>query len=288
MNVGIITAASEKYANSLYTLLGSLKGNWPDHPPVVVYDLGLEESTLSYLSKCGVTVKDIPAFCKHWKAHYTWKVWCMNNAEFDVIIWMDAGMCILEPLDEIINIIKKRSYFLVPNYQFLDYEVSAAACEACGVPYSFRIGKGTIAGTFIGFLKNGLFGKIIAEVMEIALVEKNIMAYAPKHKHDQSIISTLTYKYFPNPELEDGLIYLGWKSPRMVSGQKVWLQRRQVLKEDIRIYKRNLESDVARRYIPKDPHKDINVVRRVFRISKFRLKVMASKMLKKQRTDGIR
>lgn len=288
MNIGIITAASEKYANSLYALLGSLKGNWPDHPPVVVYDLGLEEPTLTYLCQCGITVKEIPAFCQHWKAHYTWKIWCMNNAQFDVIIWMDAGMCILEPLDEIITIIKKRGYFLVPNYQFLDHEVSPAACEACGVPYSFRIGKGTIAGTFIGFLKNGPFGKIITEVMDIALVEKNIMAYNARHKHDQSLISTLTYKYFPNPELEDGFVYLGWKSPKMVSGQKVWLQRRQILKEDIRTFKRNLESGAAKKYIPKDPYKDINLLRRTFRSGKFKLKMIASSLLKRQRTDGVR
>jgi hypothetical protein len=288
LNIGIITAASEKYANSLFCLIGSLNCNWPTHPKILVFDLGLEANTLETLNAANIEVKKIPAFCAHWRSHYTWKLWCMANADFDLIIWMDAGMCILQELEEVIEIINNRGYFLVPNYQFLDYEVSEEACLACGVPYSYRIGKATIAGTFIGFSKYSQFGALIDEAFNISLKEENIKAYNARHKHDQSIISILTYKYFPNPELEDGIQYLGWASPRMTGGQKIWLQRRQILKEDVIIYKSNLAYTGGGMHIPKDPQKDIGIIRRLLIKLTIKLKRVVKALLAKSSKDGIR
>ena len=45
----IITAASSTFGPSLLALLGSLNLNWPGHPPVRVYDIGLDEDTLGDL-----------------------------------------------------------------------------------------------------------------------------------------------------------------------------------------------------------------------------------------------
>jgi hypothetical protein len=58
----IITAASEVYASSLLALLGSLNLNWPEHPPVLVYDIGLDEATLTILNAHNILVKKFPPF----------------------------------------------------------------------------------------------------------------------------------------------------------------------------------------------------------------------------------
>lgn len=287
MTTGIITAASEKYSNSLFSLIGSLNCNWPDHPPIMVYDLGLDDITIEILREAGVEVRTIPEFCSHWRLHYTWKLWCFNHSEFDIIIWMDAGLCALQPLNEVIDIIKRQSYFCVPHYQFLDYEATEQACYACGVDPSFRFGKGTITTAFIGFRKDSLFGRMVEEAYHIGLNENNIKVYNSRQRPEQSIIAILTYKYFPNPELVDGIKFLGWKSPRMVSDQKVWQQRRQILKEDVIFFRKHLKGQ-AQRHMPKDPVRDINLVRRLYRKSVGNLKTFVKGMIKKENINGVR
>ena len=131
----IITTASEKYTDSLFALIGSLNCNWPNHPRIVVYDIGLEEESLKFLNNAKIEVRKVPVFCEHWRQHYTWKIWCINDIETENVIYVDAGTCILDNLDEIIDEINVRGYFIIPNYQFLDWEASKEACEGCGVDY---------------------------------------------------------------------------------------------------------------------------------------------------------
>jgi hypothetical protein len=289
MNSVIITAASEKYANSLFSLLGSLSCNWPNHPPVKVYDLGLEDKTLLFLKEANIEVKQIDKFCNHWREHYSWKIWCINNEQADIVIWMDAGVCILSPLDEIIDIAKVRNYFIVPNYQFLDYEASKNACKGCGVDYSFRIGKASIAATFMVFKKSGQVNDLLKEAMKIAMTEEYIKAENNRNKHDQAILSLLFYKYFSIPEFEDGYVYLGWKSPRQVSEQKVWLQRRKILREDIAVYKKKILVP-GQPYQPKDPEVDIAVIRRSYNKSLIKVKGIVKRVIKKKElvNNGLR
>lgn len=289
MNVVIITAASEKYANSLFSLLGSLSCNWPNHPPVKVYDLGLEEKTLLFLKEANVEVKEIDKFCNHWREHYSWKIWCINSEPAEIVIWMDAGVCVLSTLDEIIYKTKERDYFIVPNYQFLDYEASEMACKGCGVDYDFRIGKASIAATLMAFKKSGRINELLQEALRIAKTEAYIKAENNRNKHDQAILSLLFYKYFRIPEFEDGYVYLGWKSPRQVDGQKVWLQRRKILREDITVFKKKILMP-GLSYQPKDPEADISFVRLTFIKSLIRIKGMVKRVIKKREivNNGLR
>lgn len=258
----IITAASEKYVDSLFALIGSINCNWANHPPIVVYDIGLEEKSLAFLHKANIEVRKVPPFCDHWRKHYTWKIWCINNIETENVIYMDAGICVLNNLDEIIEGINLIGYFFAPNYQFLDWEASEQACEGCGVDFSFRIGKGTIAGNLLGFKKKGNANDLTYQALSISLSEKNIMPYNTKHKQDQSIYSLLIYKHYPNPVLHDGFTYLGWESPRMVENQKIWVHRRGMLKKDMAEYKKRIVNPRGI-YLPKDPKKDLNILQKI-------------------------
>jgi len=234
MKSAIITAASESYAKQLLALLGSLKSNWPSHPPVVVYDLGLPVSVVDYLESRNVEVRKVPEFCSHWRQHFTWKIWCWNDIDAETFLWIDAGAVVLSPLVEVFPHIENTGYLVVPNYRLLAEEASEEACLGCGVDPSFREGKTTLAGNFIGFDKtNELIGSILNKAMELALVEKNIKATDPKHRHDQALISLLIYKNIQSPLILDGNIYLGGPSPILVPGQKVWACRRGMNEQDI-------------------------------------------------------
>jgi len=248
----IVTAASAAFGSSLFALLGSLNLNWPDHPPIRVYDLGLERKTLETLSRHGVEVVPVPPFCPHWRKHFTWKIWCWNDAPARDILWIDAGIVVLQPMDEVFEAIHRVGYFVVPTYHPLTENASGNACRGCGVPMSFREGKMTLAGTMIGFRKDGGIKGILEEALSIALVEENIASVEKTHRHDQMIISLLLHKHLGQVHISDGVIYCGWLSPNQTPGQKVWVHRRGILPEDERHFASHI-STAGSAHIPRDP-----------------------------------
>jgi len=110
----------------------------------------------------------------------------------------------------------------------------------------------TLAGTFIGFRKEGKMKDILAEALAIANVEENIASVEKMHRHDQMIISLLLYKYLENIVMMDGIIYCGWLSPEQVPGQKVWVHRRALAKSD-QIYYASRISSSGQSYMPTPP-----------------------------------
>ena len=251
----IITAASAAFGPSLLALLGSLNLNWPDHPPVRVYDIGLDEYTLGELNRNKVDVVPVPPFCSHWRKHFTWKVWCWNDAPAPDILWMDAGLVVLQPLGEVFDAIDRLGYFVVPTYHLLTENASLNACRGCGVEPSFRNGKMTLAGTVIGFKKQGLIRDILKEALSIAEVEEYIASVEKTHRHDQMIISLLLHKHLRQVIMSDGIVYCGWESPRQTPGQKVWVHRRALMEKD-QAYLASRISTSGEPFIPGDPVAD--------------------------------
>lgn len=248
----IITAASAAFGPSLLALLGSLNLNWPGHPDLRVYDIGLDDDTLRVLKDNDVEVIKVPEFCPHWRKHFTWKLWCWNDAPASKILWMDAGLVVLKPIDEVFDVIDEIGYFVVPTYHPLTENASEAACRGCGVDISFREGKVTLAGGLIGFKKKGQIQQVLEEALSIALIEEYIAASERMHRHDQAIISLLLYKRFRDVTMADGLEYLDWHSPNHVPGQKVWVHRRSILPQDQAYFASHIKLSGSP-YMPKDP-----------------------------------
>ena len=117
----IITGASQSYGPSVLALLGSLTLNWPEHPPVLVYDLGLNEEILAILLENHIAVRKVPPFVPHWRKHFTWKVWAWNDAPARDILWLDAGVVMLQPIDDVFDAIDRLGYFINPTYYFENY-----------------------------------------------------------------------------------------------------------------------------------------------------------------------
>lgn len=249
----IVTAASREYGPSVVALVGSVHLNWPDHPPVRVYDLGLDAATRAFLVRRGVRVDQVPPFCPHWRQHYTWKLWCLADAPARDVLWLDAGLTVLQPLDEIFDSLERQGYFFSTNHQLLDWEASEEACRGCGVAPDFRLGKLTLPATLLGLRKEGVTGRIVEEALAVAMVEKNIAATEVTHRHDQAIISLLAYKHLGRVSLADGAIYLGQRSPTQVPGQRVWAHRRAILREDLLHFAQHLGRAGAPPHQPRPP-----------------------------------
>jgi hypothetical protein len=228
----IITAASKAYGPSLLALLGSLTLNWPQHPPVLVYDIGLDDATRAALARHKVDVKRVPPFCPHWRKHYTWKIWCWHDAPARNILWIDAGVAILQPLDEVFSVIAQQGYFVVPNGWPLSREASEAHCRACGVAPEFRDGRQTFTAAFVGFCTDGWMCTLLDEALRVALVEEYIAATTPDHRWEQALFSLLLYRYLAQVSCADPGLYHAEQSPRQTPQPKVWLHRRAICSRD--------------------------------------------------------
>ena len=248
----IITGASEAFGASLLASLGSLTLNWPSHPRVLVYDLGMDVETLAILRDNNVEVRKVPPFVPHWRKHFTWKIWCWNDAPARDVLWLDAGVVILQPADDVFDAIEKVGYFITPTYYPLDVTATEASCVGCGVKPEFRNGRMTFSGGIVGFRKEGVIGGIVKQALEIASVEDYIKSTIPLGRHDQAILSLLLYKHISCPIMFDTSIYAGWKSPEQVHGQKIWQHRCALRKEDLEYFQQHI-SKAGPPYLPAIP-----------------------------------
>lgn len=112
----LITSASNKFFPSLLNLIGSIKINYPEHPPIYVYDLGLNFLFIKQLQGIeGVKILKVPHFVSHWRSCYTWKTYIHNTPLADLNFYLDSGNQVLRSLDEIFDKIDTRGYLLVSS-----------------------------------------------------------------------------------------------------------------------------------------------------------------------------
>jgi hypothetical protein len=250
----IITAASESYTAQLLSMLGSLRCNWPEHPPVLVYDLGLSEETTGFLAKAGFEVRKIPPFAPHWRQHYTWKLWCMHDAPAKRVLWLDAGCCVLRPIPEILDIVSAQGYFGLPNARPLEIEASEAACEGCGVSPDFRKGKVVVTAAVLGFLRGSKAEQVIEEAYSVGLTERFIRATRPEHRWEQAILSLQMYKHITPLILCDADTYFNEDWHARFTTQSIWAARRAMHFRDRRYFAASLTGP-AHPHLPGPSHK---------------------------------
>ncbi len=251
----IITAASESYAAQLLAMLGSLRCNWPNHPQVLVYDLGLSSATTDFLRTAGIDVRFVPPFVSHWRQHYTWKLWCLQDAPANKVLWLDAGCCILRPVPEILEITKAQGYFLLPNYRPLELEASEAACEGCGVTPDFRVGKVTVTAAVVGFLRGSTAEQAINEAYEAGRTEYFIKATRPEHRWEQALLSLQFYKHLKPLVLCDAGSYFNEDLAARFATHSIWAARRNMHFRDRRYFAASLQGGPSHPHLPEPSHK---------------------------------
>jgi hypothetical protein len=257
----ILTAASDKYYDSLYALIQSVRRNWSKDISILVYDLGLTAVSLAKLEMfSGVEVRPIPEFCPHWRKHYSWKLWIIAHCAHDKFLWIDSGVFVLRPLDSIVHAIEDSGLFLVPNYQNLAIEAPPCSVYACGLVYSEIKGRSSVSANIMGGRVSSPKYVVFTEAYRLALNEENVMATTGRHRHDQALISCVLYSKFPYYAFYDGLMYAGWAGPTQVDGQVCWGHRRGLLEYD-RSQLRMIEFSAVGGYRPLDPckHKSLKL-----------------------------
>lgn len=222
MNKCIITSASDKFFPSLINFLGSLHTNYPDHPEVYVYDIGLFPLFRHELEEISwVHVLDVPHFVKHWRACYTWKTYILNTPHADLNLYIDAGAEILQSLEPLFEKINKQGYLAVsqgpavsladvtPPEFFARFELSK----------EYETKEVITAGIF-GFKKNPNVSVVTKDLYDAGaeglclgfskneqwknkgLNATDIVPDCKMFRHDTTMISVLLYKYITDLAIE--------------------------------------------------------------------------------------
>lgn len=123
------TASDEKYFNLLLNLIGSIhKTNYKNLEEIAVFNLGMTKEQIQYLKTIEkVTVNEVekthPDILKQFVTNnygktvpgwYAWKPVIMKQVleKFPYCLWIDAGACILKPIDHLFKYIQQNGYFI--------------------------------------------------------------------------------------------------------------------------------------------------------------------------------
>lgn len=252
----IATAASPTFESSLLALIGSLKVNWPGHPKILVYDLGMTSETLLLLNNLGIEVRSVDRYCSHWRKYFTWRFWCLLDIPAEHYLWLDAGVCCLRPMPEVFLSIKNMGYFCSTNYWSLALNMNERMQHSLGISNSKLENMVSMNAGIHGLRKDNDGINILTEAYEIAKIENNMIATHPLHRHDQPLITALFYKYFQEPLFADFKTYACCDSPYEVSNQKIWVHRRRMKSEDMKYFIDALSENNKEPYLPSNVSKE--------------------------------
>lgn len=210
----IITSASNKFFPSALNLIGSIKENYPDHPPIYLYNLGLLPSFLKELKKAGVTVLEVPHFVPYWRSCYTWKTYILNTPLKDLNLYIDAGSEVLRPLDEIFNKIKIDGYFAIEQGTTLEKSTPLEYKQRFKLEEDMYDKPLITAGVF-GFKKDSIISPLLKELYECG-IEGLCLGFSPNEqwknkgvnknrfirncemfRHDTTLLSLILRKNIP-------------------------------------------------------------------------------------------
>ncbi|MFA5991002.1 MAG: hypothetical protein WC794_02005 [Candidatus Doudnabacteria bacterium] len=169
MDRAIITSASSKFFPSLINLLGSIKKNYPAHPTIFVYDIGLFWTYRKELGQIeGVRVLDMPHFSPFWRQSYTWKTYILAHPLARLNFYVDAGCQILRPLDEIFLAIERDDYLAVNQDSSLDLIAPKEYRSIFSIDEKYYQETCVTAG-IVGFKDNSRITPVTKELFDAAL-----------------------------------------------------------------------------------------------------------------------
>jgi len=248
MTTVLVSGANDRYGYWLLNLIGSVHANSPVFDRIVVYDLGLTRLQRGLLDRVGgIEVRAVPPFVPYWREGRTWKTWIWTHLEADRLVWLDAGLTVLRPLDDVLAQIDVRGYFVVSQGHPIRDSIPADYYALYGFARD-RSDNVSIAAGILGFAKSSPFYRdVIVPTFEDACrglavgfsaheVEKlntgldwNPQPTIRDCRHfrwDQTILNLRFYSAIDVPVVNDLDRYAGWRSPLDHPEQVIWSHRR--------------------------------------------------------------
>ncbi len=225
----IITSASNKFFPLLLNLLGSIEKNYPGHPDIYVYNLGLFLTFKKELEKIPwVHIMNIPHFVDHWRSCYTWKTYILNTPITELNFYLDAGCQILRPLDRLFEKISTQDYLAVS--QGTEVNISDITPDEYIERFkltSSQLSSNVIAAGIFGFKRNSSISPITEKIYAYGIeglclgfskidlwkskgVNKTPITRECKiFRHDTTLLSILLQKEIPYLKIEPIELFSG-------------------------------------------------------------------------------
>jgi hypothetical protein len=248
VTTALATGADERYGYQLVNLLGSVRANSDVFDEIVAFDLGLSPHQRRLLEDVdGIAIRSVPAFVPHWREGRTWKTWIWTNVAADRLVWLDAGVTVLRPLDRALCDIDERGYFVVSQghpvgesipsdyYTLYDFPRRLAGRDsiAAGI-LGFRVGsefydrvilpahEDAVRGLSIGFSRSDLGGRNSGLDHGVEPPLRDCTHF----RWDQTILNLRFYLAVTDPVVADLDEYAGWRSSHDHPQQVIWSHRR--------------------------------------------------------------
>lgn len=221
-NWSIITSVSNKFFPNVLNLIGSIKANYPEHPKIYVYDLGLFPTFAHELHSIpGVEVIKMPKFCSFWRACYTWKTYIFTKPFTDISLYLDAGTQVLRPLDEVFALIERDGYLaigqIIPCYLTTpkEYIATLSINES-------HLKKEVVTAGMFGFSRHHADIQKVIEAVHNAALSGLCLGFSQTEqwknkdpnktlfvrdcgifRHDTTLLSIFLHKIIPNAKITD-------------------------------------------------------------------------------------
>jgi hypothetical protein len=213
----ITTAASDNFAYFLFNMLYSLHKNFPDHPVVYIYDLGLNERYLKEIRNIKwIKIVYPPSSDKipYIKESYAWKPFLYSEPKERYVLQLDAGIVIFKSLKHWFYLIKKRGYLFFRQGDKLTDIVTDELWKIVGLNKENYRNIPYFAAGVIGFDKNLMepaikescslsekgysLGYSESEKTRICGKYDNIIRDCVLFRHDQTLVNLTFIKHLKN------------------------------------------------------------------------------------------
>jgi len=208
MSITVLTAASSNHFKTVIQFLKSV----PPSFPVIFYDIGLSNAEFAELKNKFPAVQhrtwdfskypDWMALSAPCSGAYAWKPLIISEVYSElkdgILLWQDSGNIMNNEIYHLKSIIEKNKIYSPTSSGTISTWTHPTALRCMKVPDSFlSLQKRNAAA--IGLLCNDRFVlNFVNEFVELAQIKDVILpegADRLNHRHDQSILTCLYYKY---------------------------------------------------------------------------------------------
>lgn len=204
----IITACNQEYYLSCLTMISSVHRTSLDCvDKIIVYDLGLTEDAITFLNSLHlVQVEDLAQYKDQFyegffePKQYAYKCFCHVNARkfgnSSNIFWLDSGALLTQSCKEIFDKIEDDHIFCVQDRDpHTNRRWTHDVAKNILLATDEELDSVQLCAGIFGHKANGKFSKMVDEAFRYAQIKECVQGSHETHRHDQSILSILTYRF---------------------------------------------------------------------------------------------
>lgn len=240
----LVTAADAKYAPFLFNALSSIHTNFPTHPLVYVFDLGLNRAQRYELESVPwVRLRTIEKFVPHWKTGWSWKPYILTKVKERYILYFDAANIVLyRSIALWFLAIKRHGFFGIGNGYHLKDITPTDYWVIFGLDPSLYATRPIFGAGLFGYDRFGDAGVAVRKCLALTIEgwnlgrsinEKNplytnaVLRNCALFRADQTLLNLAIIEYMgTNTLIRDEIRYCGLGGSRDHPNQYLWYSRR--------------------------------------------------------------